>query len=92
MYSVTNRESFEHIRLWAAEVKEYGTPDVKTILVGNKIDLHDQREVLYDEGRVFVFLFFFLNQLFHFTFVFFLPFFFLLFLLKKINSSLSCDY
>ena len=42
VYSVTNQESFEHICLWAVEVKEHGTSDVKTILVGNKIDLHDQ--------------------------------------------------
>mmetsp|Transcript_26160 Transcript_26160/g.36394 ORF Transcript_26160/g.36394 Transcript_26160/m.36394 type:complete len:120 (-) Transcript_26160:128-487(-) len=52
VYSVTDRTSFDHIHpYWVAEGKRFGAPNVKIFLVGNKIDLQDQREVLYDEGK-----------------------------------------
>ena len=57
MYSVANRASFDHIHDWVAEVKEHTPPNIKIILVGNKIDVHDQRVVLCDEGKVFFFFF-----------------------------------
>ncbi|KAF7639521.1 hypothetical protein Mgra_00000850 [Meloidogyne graminicola] len=51
IYDVTNRASFEHIRDWLSQVKEYAKEDVKLTLVGNKIDLGNQRKVKIDEGK-----------------------------------------
>ena len=46
MYDVTSSKSFENINNWTSTV-EYNTnnPDVIKILVANKIDLTDEREV-----------------------------------------------
>uniref|UniRef100_A0A1I8B5T3 Ras-related protein Rab-2A n=1 Tax=Meloidogyne hapla TaxID=6305 RepID=A0A1I8B5T3_MELHA len=51
IYDVTNRASFEHIRDWLAQVKEYAKDEVVLTLVGNKVDLGHQRKVRADEGR-----------------------------------------
>ncbi|CAK5099977.1 unnamed protein product [Meloidogyne enterolobii] len=51
IYDVTNRASFEHIRDWLAQVKEYAKDEVALTLVGNKVDLGHQRKVRADEGR-----------------------------------------
>jgi len=50
-YDVTNRLSFENIRNWLAQVKEYAKPTVQIILVGNKIDLASQRKIKAEEAR-----------------------------------------
>ena len=39
VYSVIDRESFEHITSWIEEINTYGSSNVSIILVGNKIDL-----------------------------------------------------
>jgi GTPase KRas protein len=55
VYSITSRQSFEEIytdRERIRRVWEYAQADVDvpTVLVGNKCDLEDQREVTVDEG------------------------------------------
>jgi len=50
VYDVTNRLSFENIRNWLAQVKEFAKDNVQITLVGNKIDLHGQRRVKTEEG------------------------------------------
>ena len=35
------QKSFEDVELWYKELKENANPDIKLILVGNKIDLND---------------------------------------------------
>ena len=39
VYSVIERETFEHISNWIEEINTYGSNNVSIILVGNKIDL-----------------------------------------------------
>ena len=39
VYSVIERESFDHIFNWMEEISKYGSSNVSIILVGNKIDL-----------------------------------------------------
>lgn len=39
VYSVLDRESYEHISNWMNEIDTYGSSNVSIILVGNKIDL-----------------------------------------------------
>jgi GTPase SAR1 family protein len=51
IYDVTNRSSFENIRDWLAQVREYAKEEVELTLVGNKVDLGQQRKVRQEEGR-----------------------------------------
>ncbi len=49
VYDVTNRQSYENIEKWHDEIKNV-SPNISLILVGNKIDLKDEREVELQEG------------------------------------------
>jgi small GTP-binding protein len=51
VYDTTRKESFEHLGEWLEEARINGNPNITVIVVGNKIDLHTQREVLTDEGK-----------------------------------------
>ena len=53
VYDITNRDSFEHVQNWIEDVRNQSPKTVLIILVGNKIDLEDQRIVTYDEGNEF---------------------------------------
>lgn len=53
VYDVTNRESFDNLRKWVADVDRLGNPQVCRIIVGNKVDLEDKRQVKYEEGQAF---------------------------------------
>ena len=44
VFDLTCKESFNHVKNWLNEAKEHKN-DIKTILVGNKLDLEDEREV-----------------------------------------------
>ena len=44
VFDLTCRESFNHVKNWINEAKEHKN-GIKTILVGNKLDLEDEREV-----------------------------------------------
>ena len=49
MYSVSDRSSFKQATLWLDEVKKQGKDPV-LVLVGNKLDLEQQRQVETEEG------------------------------------------
>uniref|UniRef100_A0A914YA69 Uncharacterized protein n=1 Tax=Panagrolaimus superbus TaxID=310955 RepID=A0A914YA69_9BILA len=51
VFDVTSRPSFENIRNWLGQVREYANDHVQITLVGNKIDLSAQRKVKADEAR-----------------------------------------
>ena len=52
VYDITSRISFEKVKNYFIEkIKEKCQKDVKVILLGNKSDLEDQREVSQDEGK-----------------------------------------
>ena len=53
VYSVADKESFKNVEVWYNEIREKSNPDVKTFLVGNKIDLDESREVQKEEGQNF---------------------------------------
>jgi len=42
VYSITDKDTFEKVDLWAKNVKDKA-PNASLILVGNKVDLEDQR-------------------------------------------------
>jgi len=45
VYDVTSKESFDHVSEWLAEVDRHASENIQRLLVGNKADLVDQREV-----------------------------------------------
>ncbi len=51
VYDLTNRESFENVKEWYEELKQF-TPgeNIPIIIVGNKSDLNEERKVFYQEG------------------------------------------
>ena len=53
VYSIDNEKSFENLEIWLNEIKLKGNPDVKIFLIGNKIDLEDNREVPTEKGQQF---------------------------------------
>lgn len=53
VYDVTRRETFEKLGKWLDDIRSNSQSEIRVILVGNKIDLADQRQVTTDEGRDF---------------------------------------
>lgn len=53
VYDVTKRDSFENINKWLYEVKSHSHERVEVVLIGNKNDMKDKREVSYEEGEKF---------------------------------------
>ena len=51
VYDITRKETYDMLDIWLNFLKENSTPDVKIILVGNKIDLEDKRQVTFEMGR-----------------------------------------
>ena len=49
-YDLTNRESFENVRKWYDIINGVAIPNIILILVGNKVDLIDERKVSIEEG------------------------------------------
>jgi Ras-related protein Rab-1A len=48
VYDITDRQSFTDLQLWLNEVDKHGKEDVVKILIGNKKDLSDKRQVTYE--------------------------------------------
>ena len=53
VYDVTNKQSFLNVQDWFNECKKQTPRTVTMVLVGNKVDLEDKREVTYEEGENF---------------------------------------
>ena len=53
VYSIDSRQSFDGLNYWLNEIRTKSQEDVKLILVGNKSDLNETREVSYEEGNSF---------------------------------------
>jgi small GTP-binding protein len=50
VFDVTNRESFDHLGKWHTEITN-SAPNANIILVGNKSDLEDDRQVTQEEAK-----------------------------------------
>ncbi|CAD8109620.1 unnamed protein product [Paramecium primaurelia] len=50
VYDITDRESFENVKTWIAEIDKYASESVNRMLVGNKADITERRQVSYEEG------------------------------------------
>lgn len=53
VYDITDRETFNNVSSWVEECKNNGPSTITLVLVGNKIDLEDKRQVTYEEGEDF---------------------------------------
>ena len=51
VYDVTQRASFEGIKNWIKQIKDQVSSRVSVVLIGNKTDLVDKREVKTEEGE-----------------------------------------
>ena len=51
VFDVTSRESFESVEKWIEDARALREDDVLLILAGNKTDMHDRRQVSYEEGQ-----------------------------------------
>ena len=52
VYDTTNYKSFKNVRKWLNDIKDFANESL-IYLVGNKIDLHHNRKVSFDEGNNF---------------------------------------
>ena len=53
VFDVTSQISFEHVKDWMNNIKQFAKIGVMKVIVGNKIDLKDERIVTYVEGKNF---------------------------------------
>ena len=53
VYDITNKNSFQNIKSWLEDCRKQSPKTVFLILIGNKVDLEDRREVTYEEGSIF---------------------------------------
>jgi len=51
VYDITNRATFDHIPEYVRKVKEKCKKDIPFMIIGNKMDKSEEREVSYEEGE-----------------------------------------
>lgn len=53
IYDITNRESFENLGIWIENAKRFTSEETVFVLLGNCCDMEEDRQVSYEEGRIF---------------------------------------
>ena len=53
VFDITSKESFDLLETWMNELKENNKVDVSKVLIGNKSDLQEKREVTKEEAEDF---------------------------------------
>lgn len=51
VYDVTNEKSFENIKNWVRNIEEHASSDVDKMILGNKCDKDEDREVTKERGE-----------------------------------------
>ena len=51
VYDITQKKTFENIEKWVNDLKAAGDPKITIILIGNKNDLDNKRQVSKDQGE-----------------------------------------
>uniref|UniRef100_A0A3B3DQ31 small monomeric GTPase n=1 Tax=Oryzias melastigma TaxID=30732 RepID=A0A3B3DQ31_ORYME len=51
MYDITSQESFCAVQDWATQIKTYSWDSAQVVLVGNKLDLEEDRQVPTQDGQ-----------------------------------------
>ncbi|OXA64593.1 ras-related protein Rab-10 [Folsomia candida] len=52
VYDITNSKSFENIAKWLRNIDEHANEDVEKMILGNKCDMDENRQVPKDRGEV----------------------------------------
>ncbi|GAA5897192.1 hypothetical protein JCM8208_003751 [Rhodotorula glutinis] len=50
VYDITSRKSFEALHSWLSDARALASPELQVVVVGNKMDQEDDRQVPYLEG------------------------------------------
>mmetsp|Transcript_13836 Transcript_13836/g.23605 ORF Transcript_13836/g.23605 Transcript_13836/m.23605 type:complete len:97 (+) Transcript_13836:160-450(+) len=50
-FNLTDRDSFEYLKHWMGQAKDFQNPDLCKVMIGTKVDLEEQRQVTYEEGE-----------------------------------------
>lgn len=50
VYDITNEASFRHAQKWLHYVREYAADNIEITLIGNKVDLSENRQVPRQDG------------------------------------------
>ncbi|XP_052785927.1 ras-related protein Rab-8A isoform X1 [Mya arenaria] len=51
VYDITNEKSFDNIRNWIRNIEEHASRDVEKMILGNKCDMNDKRQVSKERGE-----------------------------------------
>ncbi|XP_062998934.1 ras-related protein Rab-8B-like isoform X3 [Elgaria multicarinata webbii] len=51
VYDITNEKSFDNIENWITNVKEHASSDVEGMILGNKCDMNEKRQVSKEKGE-----------------------------------------
>ena len=51
VYDITRKETFESVDKWINDLKATGDPKMNIMLIGNKCDLEERREILNEQGE-----------------------------------------
>ena len=51
VYAINSKDSFENIEMWLRELRTHSNPDAKVFLIGNKIDLENERKITKEKGE-----------------------------------------
>ena len=51
IYDVTSIQTYENIKTWVSQIREEASSNVVIYIVGNKIDMEEERKVSKDEGK-----------------------------------------
>ncbi|CAG9311761.1 unnamed protein product [Blepharisma stoltei] len=53
VYDITKQDSFKNVAEWLGEARTYGHPNMVTMLIGNKIDISEERAISIEDGKTF---------------------------------------
>ncbi|CAD8103320.1 unnamed protein product [Paramecium sonneborni] len=53
LYDISDRQSFNDIQNWLQKAQQLGQEGVPKMLIGNKTDLNNQRQITFEEGKQF---------------------------------------
>ena len=53
VYAIDNIISFNNVDIWIKDLKQNSNPNIKVILIGNKNDLIDKRQIEFEKGNKF---------------------------------------
>jgi small GTP-binding protein len=51
VYDITNKDSFKNVLKWIEDCKNFSPKEILFVLIGNKCDLSEKREVNEEEGK-----------------------------------------